>query len=123
MTPEAARGKILGVKMQTLRWGSYLLRNSPKFKKEGVMNEPRNKNCKNSKIEGHFWKVYTYDPMSPCRVTPDDKLIPMIFSCIFVWFSASKERCEAIEVKYKTQLTEMEQRLNEARREHAKAGE
>ena len=84
---------------------------------------PGTKTARILKLRVIFEKVYTYDPMSPCSATLDDKLIPMIWSCIFVWFSASKERCEAIEVQYKTQLTEMEQRLNEARREHAKAGE
>ncbi|XP_072017147.1 coiled-coil alpha-helical rod protein 1-like [Amphiura filiformis] len=34
---------------------------------------------------------------------------------------ASKERCEVMESQYKSQLMEMEQRVNEARREHAKA--
>ena len=40
MTPETAREKKLGVKKADFE-GHCLLRNSPKFKKEGVMNDPQ----------------------------------------------------------------------------------
>ena len=60
MTPEAARDRKLGVKMQTLRVimcpgrGSWMTL----------------KSCQKSKIGGHFFEIGTYDPMSPSSATP-----------------------------------------------------
>ena len=66
MTPEAATDQKLGVKMQT--WGSLPVQEFPKVPKEGVMND--HESHKKSKIGGHFWKMCTYDSMSPSSTTP-----------------------------------------------------
>ena len=68
MTPEAARDKKLGVKMQTLRVNPA--QEIPKAQKEGVTNGPQK--LPKIQIGDHFCKMctYMYDPMSPSSATP-----------------------------------------------------
>ena len=76
MTPEAARDRNLGVKMQTMRVIMYP--GIPQSSKNGVMNDP--KSCQKSKLEVIFAQCA---PMTPCPPLAQPLAKTVFFSFLF----------------------------------------